>query len=218
MIAEVRRRTRTRPRRPRWGRRARNGAVADAEELVEPREPRSALVRRAAREVRRGRRVAPSCASSPQPIEARRGEQLRAGREVEPGATGEAVALADERDRQIGLARGDVRLEQVVADVAAGSSAREREHPLEVLGHDDRRVALRRAPSPRRRARRTSSANVDSARSCSFGRPSLSVRPKWSSKTWWRYGSSSRMSSKSQLFQASQPRAPASSVVWRTCR
>ena len=28
-------------------------------------------------------------------------------------------------------------------------------------------------------------------RSCSFGRPSRSVSPKWVSKTWWRYGSSS---------------------------
>ena len=54
---------------------------------------------------------------------------------------GEPVALADELDRQVGLARGDVALQQVVAQIVAVRLLREREHALEVLRDDDRRVA-----------------------------------------------------------------------------
>ena len=121
-------------------------AMPNAEDLLEPRQPRAALPARAAGEVRevdgRARLREP-----PQPVEPRRGEDLRGRREVEPGALGEAVPLAHEGDGQVRLARGDVRLEQAVADVLAELRARERQLPLEVLRHDDRHVALHGRPS-----------------------------------------------------------------------
>ena len=98
-------------------------SVADAEELVEPGEPGAALVRRAAGEVRGvdGRAALGELAEAIEP-----GRRQRASRrdEVEPRGAGKAVALAHELDREVGLARGDVRLQQVVADVLAGTPAR----------------------------------------------------------------------------------------------
>ena len=90
--------------------------VADAEDLVEPGEPGAALGRGAAREVRGVDRCA-ALGELTEPVEPRRGEQLRARGEIEPRVAGNAVSLAHELDREIGLSCGDVRLEQVVAEV-----------------------------------------------------------------------------------------------------
>ena len=97
--------------------------MGDPEDLVEPGDPRAALVRRASREVGvvdRWRRRSPT----PQPVKPGPAEELRARDEVQPGGVGDPVALALELDRKVGFASGDVRLEQVVTDVLRGTRAR----------------------------------------------------------------------------------------------
>ncbi len=63
------------------------------------------------------------------------------------GPVAEPVPLAGERDRKIGLARRDVRLQELVVDVAAVGGVAERQLALEVLWHDDRRLALHGRPA-----------------------------------------------------------------------
>jgi hypothetical protein len=71
--------------------------VPDAEQLVEPRDPRPALVGGRAREVRDVDRRA-ARRELAQPLEARGGEELRAGRQVEARRRRDPVALADDGD------------------------------------------------------------------------------------------------------------------------
>ena len=121
-------------------------AMRDPEDLVEPGQPRAALICRAAREVGEVDRRAPLRERS-ESVEAGAGEELRARGEVEAGGGGNAVALALELDRQVGFARGDVRLEEVVPDVLAVGRLGERQLTFEVLGDDDRDVALDGLPA-----------------------------------------------------------------------
>src|SRR5262249_24426636 len=75
------------------------------------------------------------------------GEKLRTRREVETRTVMDSVSLSDELDRKVRFARCDVRLQQVVPYVLSIGRRREREHALEVLGHDDRSIALHRLPA-----------------------------------------------------------------------
>ena len=118
--------------------------VPDAEQLVEPCDPRPALVGRRAREVRdvdrraAGRELA-------QALEARGGEELRAGRQVEPRRRREPVALA----RRRATGRSASRAATYDWNSPSRRSSRyawvgEGKLPLVVLGHDERHVALDR--------------------------------------------------------------------------
>ena len=62
----------------------------------------------------------------------------------------------------------------------------EGEHPFEVLGNDDGGVACDASPTHRVRARASWSAKRFTSRSWGLALPLESVRPKCSSKAWWR--------------------------------
>src|SRR5262249_13956421 len=120
--------------------------VPDAEELAEAGEPRPALIRGAAREVREvdGRAGARELA---EPVEPAGGEELRRRGEQEAGRARDAIALADERDRETRLPGRDVALHQRRPDVLPVRGRCERELALEVLGHEQRRVSADGLPA-----------------------------------------------------------------------
>src|SRR5262249_46450651 len=120
--------------------------VPDAEDLVEPREPRPALAGRAACEEREVDRRAAG-RDLAEPVEAAGREQLPRRREHEPRRPRDAVALARERDREVRLARGDIGLEQRGADVLPVFRGGERQLALEVLRHEQGGLAAYRLPS-----------------------------------------------------------------------
>ena len=114
-------------------------AVPDAEDLVQPRQPRPALVRRAAGEVRTRRRSR-RLGELPQPLEPGRGERLDAREQVEPRA-GRGSRRARGRARPAGRPRGRRR------SPAGGCRGGRRGPPA-------RRTGARARSAPGRRSRR----------------------------------------------------------------